>query len=163
MGKRAEAHIAEQISHATEIVDALTQAYNMELETVLNYIANSIHLDGVRAEQIKEELAKDIPVEISHAQRLAKRIKILDGMIPGSKALTFDQDLLQPLEDSADVVSIIRGVIEAEDSACRQYQKIIELCEGNDYVTQDLCIELLGDEEEHRREFKGYLKEYERR
>ena len=29
------------------IIAALHKAYNMELETVTNYLANSIHLDGV--------------------------------------------------------------------------------------------------------------------
>ena len=36
-----------------EIVDLLKQSYSMELETVMNYLANSTNLDGVRAEQIK--------------------------------------------------------------------------------------------------------------
>jgi bacterioferritin len=55
---------------------------------------------------------------------------------------------------------VIRGVIEAEDGAVNQYTKIIKLCEGADYVTQDLCIQLMGDEEEHRRTFVGFLTEY---
>jgi hypothetical protein len=29
-------------------------------------------------------------------------------------------------------------------------------------VTQDLAITILGDEEGHRREFQGFLKEYEK-
>ena len=32
--------------------------------------------------------------------------------------------------------------------------------EGDDYVTQDLCIRLLAAEEEHLIQFKGFLKEY---
>ena len=42
------------------------------------------------------------------------------------------------------------------------YNSIIKATDGNDYVTQDLCIRLLGDEEEHLVLFQGYLKEYER-
>ncbi len=38
----------------------LTEAYWMELETVTNYLANSVDLDGVRAEEIKKSLAADI-------------------------------------------------------------------------------------------------------
>ena len=57
---------------------------------------------------------------------------------------------------------MIKGVIEAENAACEQYSKIIRLCDGVDYVTQDLCITLLADEEQHRREFRGFLMEYER-
>lgn len=52
-------------------------------------------------------------------------------------------------------------MIAAEDAAIAQYKKIIQLCDGFDYVTQDLCITSLADEEEHRRDFLGYLTEYE--
>ena len=41
------------------------------------------------------------------------------------------------------------------------YNQLIKLCDGVDYVTQDLAIQLLGDEEEHRRQFRGFLAEYE--
>ena len=30
-----------------------------------------------------------------------------------------------------------------------------------DYATEDLAITLMADEQEHRREFVGFLKEYE--
>ena len=39
----------------------------MELETVMNYIANSINLDGVRAEEIKKALAANVVEELGHA------------------------------------------------------------------------------------------------
>ncbi len=145
-----------------QIVDELTVAYFMELETVMNYIANSVHLDGVRAEEIKKSLAADVPAELGHAQQLADRIKTIGGNIPGSMSFHAQQATLQPPADSTDVVAVIKGVIEAENAACEQYSKIIRLCDGVDYVTQDLCITLLADEEQHRREFRGFLMEYER-
>ena len=37
------------------------------------------------------------------------------------------------------------------------------LCDGVDYVTQDMVIGILGGEEDHRREFIGILMEYEKR
>ena len=49
------------------------------------------------------------------------------------------QKHLQTLKESTDVVSVIEGVIEAEKGAIQQYNKIIKLCEGKDYVTQDQC------------------------
>jgi len=94
---------------------------------------------------------------------LGKRIHVLGGTVPGSMSFNFDQKALQPRQDSTDLPSIIRGVIEAEDAACHQYQKIIDICDGVDYATQDLCIKLLSEEEEHRREFQGFLREFERR
>ena len=144
------------------IIDALCKAYSMEMETATNYLSCSINLDGVRAEEIKKALAADVQQELMHAQRLGARIKTLGGSVPGSLSLNFGQKDLQPPKDQTDVVAIIKGVIHAENDACGHYQSIIKMCEGTDYVTQELCIELLGLEEEHRRQFRGYLKEYEK-
>ncbi len=144
-----------------QIIDLLTVAYWMEIETVTNYIANSVHLDGVRAEEIKKSLAADITAELTHAQMLVKRVKELGGAVPGSMQFKPTQKSLQPPQDSTDVVAVIKGVIEAEDGAIEHYGKLIELCgDAHDYVTQDLCITQLGDEEGHRTAFAGYLKEY---
>lgn len=142
------------------IIEGLTKAYWMEVETVINYISNSIDLDGVRAEEIKKSLQVDIAEELIHAQSLARRIKELGGRVPGSMAFTPNQKTLQPPKSSTDVKSVIRGVIEAENAACEHYNVVIRLCEGKDYVTQDLCVRLLSEEEAHRREFRGFLKEY---
>lgn len=147
----------------TQIVDMLTQAYWMEIETTMSYIANSTNLDGVRAEEIKESLGKDINAEIGHAQLFAKRIKELYGSVPGSFKFKASQSSLQPPSDTTDVVSVIKGVIEAEQGAIDHYTKIIELCEGVDYVTQDMMVDILKDEEGHLRQFESFLKEYERR
>ena len=67
-----------------QIIEELTTAYWMEIETVTNYIANSINLDGVRAEEIKKALQADVQAELTHAQTLARRIKTLGGRVPGS-------------------------------------------------------------------------------
>ena len=144
------------------IIVELTRAYWMELETVLNYLANSVNLDGVRAEEIKKSLAADVPAELNHATQLANRIKTIDGSIQGSEKFKAVQRSLQPPSDTTDVVTVIKGVIDAEEAAIAQYEKIIRLCDGFDFVTQDLCITLLADEQHHRREFVGFLKEYEK-
>ena len=144
------------------IIDAMITAYNAEIETVMNYLANSVNLDGVRAEHIKSSLEADIQEELGHATMLAKRIRILGGVVPGSQALTWKQTAMQPPARSTDVLAIIKGVIEIEESAIAGYEKIIELCDGVDYATQDLAITLMADEQEHRRHFIGFLKEYEK-
>jgi bacterioferritin len=145
-----------------EIVKELIKSYWMEIETVMNYIANSVNLDGVRAEEIKKSLAADIVEEITHAQTLAKRIKEIDGLVPGSLDFNANQKYLQPKKDTTDVASVIEGVIEAENGAIAQYNKIIKMCDGVDYVTQDLVIGLLAQEESHMIEFRGFLKEYKK-
>jgi bacterioferritin len=150
------------MANKKEIIENLVKSYWMEIETVMNYIANSVNLDGVRAEEIKKSLAVDVTEELGHAQSLAKRIKEVGGTIPGSMEFKASQKKLQMLKDSTDVVSVIEGVIDAENGAIEQYNKLIKLCDGVDYVTQDLCVNLLGMEESHRIEFVGFLKEYKK-
>ncbi|MGH8164853.1 MAG: ferritin-like domain-containing protein, partial [Rhodanobacteraceae bacterium] len=140
-------------------IEMLKVAYSMELETVMNYLANSINLDGVRAEEIKKSLNADITEELGHATQLGNRIKQVGGLVPGSMKLKLGNQT-QPTDNTTDVTGVIRAVIGAEEAACAQYRKIIKATEGEDYVTQDMCIQLLAAEEEHLILFKGFLKEY---
>jgi bacterioferritin len=144
-----------------EIVELLKRAYWMEIETVMSYIANSVNPDGVRAQEIVESLQKDIQEELGHAQQYAARIKELYGVVPGSLEFAAEQSYLQPPEHQTDIVHVIQGVIEAETGAIEHYNRIIEATDGIDFVTQDMVIAILRDEEGHRRLFEGYLREYE--
>jgi bacterioferritin len=153
---------AEHTERRTEIVEMLTKAYWMEIETVMSYIANSTNPDGVRAQEIIESLEQDVQEELGHAQQFARRIHELHGTVPGSMAFEAEQSYLQPPEDPTDIATIVRGVIEAESGAIEHYTRIIEACDGVDWVTQDMVIEILRDEEGHKRLFEGFLREYER-
>lgn len=142
-----------------ETIELLTTAYSMELETVMNYITYSINLDGVRAEEIKKSLLADVTAELGHAQEIGRRIKQLGGLVPGSTSVKLGGQT-QPSSDTTDVYGAIKAVIDAEESACNHYKKIIKATDGEDYVTQDMCIRLLADEEEHLVLFRGFAKEY---
>ena len=144
-----------------EIVALLEQAYWMEIETVMSYIANSVNLDGIRAQEIRESLLEDVQEELGHAQEFANRIKELYGVVPGSAEFSAEQTYLQPPERQTDIVHVIRGVIEAETGAIEHYNRIIEFTDGLDWVTQDMVIEILHDEEGHKRLFEGFLRECE--
>ena len=156
-GILAEANRAER----ERIIGMLTKAYWMEIETVMSYIANSVNPDGVRAQEIKESLQEDIQEELRHAQQFAERIKELYGVVPGSERFVAEQASLQPPSDQVDVVHVIKGVIDAERGAIEHYSRIVEATEGVDPVTQDMVIDILHDEEGHRRLFEGYLREYQ--
>ena len=151
----------DKSSERERVIELLTKAYWMEIETVMSYIANSTNPDGVRAQEIIESLRTDVQEELGHAQQFAARIKELYGVVPGSMAFTPEQSYLQPPEQQTDIVHVIRGVIEAETGAIEHYNRIIEETEGTDPVTQDMVIAILRDEEQHRRLFEGFLREYE--
>jgi bacterioferritin len=150
----------EQRAKREEITALLTKAYWMEIETVMSYIANSVNPDGVRAQEIVEALQTDIQEELGHAQQFAHRIKELYGVVPGSLEFAAEQSYLQPPERQTDIVHVIKGVIEAETGAIEHYNRIIAVTDGVDYVTQDMVITILRDEEGHRRLFEGFLREF---
>jgi bacterioferritin len=145
-----------------KVIDLLRKAYGDEMETVMNYQTNAIVLDGVRAEEIKESLQTDIQEELNHAEQLGNRLKQLDARPPSSADFVARQDSLQPPEDSTDVLSVIRGVLDAEEDAIATYRELIDAAEAaDDPVTEDLAVTILADEEAHRTEFRGFEKEYQ--
>ena len=144
-----------------QVIELLKKAYWMEIETVMSYVANSINPDGVRAQEIREALEADVQDELGHAQQFGNRIKELYGVVPGSLDFRAEQSSLQPPDQQTDIVHVIRGVIEAETGAIEHYNRIIQVTDGVDWVTQDMVITILHDEERHRRLFEGYLREFE--
>ena len=143
------------------VIELLTKAYWMEIETVMSYLSASVNLDGVRAQEIKESLAQEVEDELGHARQFADRIKELYGVVPGSEGFAAEQSFLQPPEHQTDVVHVIRGVIKAETGAIEHYTRIVEETDQVDPVTQDMVIAILRDEQGHRRLFEGFLREYE--
>jgi hypothetical protein len=83
------------------------------------------------------------------------------GRVTRQPAEDAEQSYLQPPEHQTDIVHVINGVIEAETGAIEHYNAIIEATDGLDDVTQDMVIQILRGEEQHRRLFEGYLREYE--
>lgn len=144
-----------------ELIRMLEKAYWMEIETVMSYIANSVNPDGVKAQEVVESLEEDVQEELDHAQQFAERIKELWGTVPGSMQFSAEQTFLQPPEKSTDVVSVVKGVIEAEKGAIEHYARIVEFCDDFDLVTQDMVIAIQRDEEGHLRLFEGFLREFE--
>src|SRR5437868_13778279 len=106
-----------------DIVNALIEAYNKELETVINYLSVSIDIDGVRADFIKQALAADITGELAHARQLGARTKQLGRAVPASMALKMQQASLPPPQGTTDVGGVIRGLLPSEHDAIQHYGK----------------------------------------
>lgn len=151
----------EHVQEREEIIQMLTTAYWMELETVMSYLANSINPDGIRAREITESLDADIEEELGHARQFGERIKELYGVVPGSTEFSAEQTYLQPPERQTDIAHVIKGVIEAETGAIAHYNEIVARTDQIDPVTNDMVISILRDEQRHRRRFEGFLRECE--
>jgi ferritin-like protein len=145
------------MDRASEVAAELKLAYAAEIEVIQNYLANAINLEGPRTEAIKELFDGGVQTALTHARRLAKRIKALDGRVPGSWELLGLRDGLQPLVDTTHVDSVLLDAMRSEDAAIAQYERIIRLCDDHDFVSLDLAIELLVDERERRQRLLAFL------
>lgn len=144
------------------IVELLQEAYVSEIETVMNYISNGVSLHGIRAEQVGQSLLQDVQEEVNHAQLLAERLNTLGEVPKGSFEGTMTQESLQPPTERNDIESVIQGVLDAESDAIDLYREIISVAsEEEDYVTEDLAVQLLTDEEAHHSEFRDFAEEYD--
>ena len=145
---------------ASQIVVELQISYATEIETIQTYLANATDLEGARAEAIKELFDEQVQTALGHARRLAKRINALAGRVPRSlELLRVNKDLPPPI-DTSDVDSALIDAIKSEDAAITQYERIIRLCDGHDFVTLDLVIELLVDQRERRQRLVALLQSY---
>lgn len=145
-----------------EVIALLKEAYKDEMETVMNYMANAILLETIRGEEIAESLQEDIEEELGHAEELGYRLRYYGERPPASMDFSPSQESMQPPEDTADVLSVIEGVLEAESDAIETYEALVEAAaEADDYVTEDLAVELLADEQAHKAEFLSFKREYE--
>lgn len=145
-----------------EIVELLQNAYVDELETLMNYLSNGVSLHGVRGEQVGQALLADVQEELNHAELLAERLNTLGEVPRGSFEATMTQESLQPPEQRNEVEDVITGVLDAESSAIDLYRELIEVAgEEGDYVTEDLAVQLLTDEEAHHAEFRDFAEEYD--
>ncbi len=93
----------------------------------------------------------DVSDELGHARHLAERIKQ-----PGSS-----QESLQPPPKSTHAEAVVDGVIAADVLALSQCRDIAEAADGFEYVTQELAIHLMVNEEEFSREFQGLCSGFE--
>jgi len=152
---------AEHAEKREEIVGLLSQAYWMEIETVINYLACSINPEGLRAQAVRESLEQEVAEELGHARQFGERIKELYGVVPGSLEFHAGQFVLQPPAEQTDLAHVIEGVIAAETGAIEHYIRIIEATDGVDWATQDMVVAILHDEERHRRLFEGFLREFQ--
>ena len=91
------------------------------------------------AEEVKDSLRVDATdEELLHAERIGERLKELDAQPPASFEFEPHQENLQPPEDTADVLSVINGVIEYEEAAIETYSLAITAArEADDPVTEE--------------------------
>jgi bacterioferritin len=147
--------MAADVKGHKEVIAALNKALRGELTAINQYFLHARMLeDWGFKKRGKAEYDESIE-EMQHADKLIQRILLLGGL-PNL------QDLGK-LYIGEDLKNVIECDLRLELEGIEHYRQAIGIAEAHDdYVTRDLFIEILEDEEEHQDQNKTELELIER-
>jgi bacterioferritin len=132
------------------VIGALNEALRGELTAINQYFLHARMLDDWGFKRRGKMEYDESIEEMRHADRLIQRILLLGGLpnLQDLGKLYIGEDLRETIE----------GDLRLELEGIAHYRRAIGIAEAaHDYVTRDLFIDLLGDEEHHQDEFQADL------
>lgn len=125
-----------------KVIKALNLSLKGELTAINQYFLHARMLENWGVTKLAAHEKKESIEEMHHADRLIQRILLLEGLpnLQDLGKLMIGQDVKETIE--CDMKLEIEGI--------KQYRENIKLCEEvGDYVTRDLFLSILSDEEKH--------------
>ncbi len=134
-----------------KVIEALNLSLRGELTAINQYFLHARMLDDWGMTKLgKHEKAESIE-EMVHADLLITRILLLEGL-PNL------QDL-EKLRIGENVKEVLEADLALEQDGIANYRKGIAICEAaHDYVSRDLMIKILADEEGHQDHLETQLR-----
>lgn len=138
------------------VIRLLNEALATELVCVLRYKRHYFMAKGIHSDPVKAEFLEHANEEMTHADRIAKRIVELggepnfspDGLSARSHAEYVEGDTLN---------SMIKEDLIAERIAIESYREMIAYLAEHDPTTQRMLKEILAGEEEHAEDLASLL------
>jgi len=134
------------------IVNALKTAIRREERTSAAYVSKAKKMRDPTAKKVLETLAKQ---EIGHANKLLKILnKGSDLSTLGKKGKELAEELhvvnddVRAIENSSDVVKVLRKAAKAEENSGRLYRSMEKIYKGLDVA--DLFAKLAEEEDKHK-------------
>lgn len=125
-----------------QVIDFLNKALLNELTAINQYWLHYRMLDNWGVKKLAEYERHESIDEMKHADKLADRILMLDGL-PNFQSLG-------RLHVGENVEEVLKADLATEHEALPLLKEAIAHCEAvRDYVSRDLFAEILGNEEEH--------------
>jgi bacterioferritin len=125
-----------------KVIAYLNNALKHELTAINQYFLHSRLLEDWGVTKLAKHEYKESIEEMMHADVFIKRILLLEGM-PNLQELG-------KLMIGEDVKEVLECDLKLELDAIKLYREAVGYCEEvNDYVTRDIFIKILGDEENH--------------
>jgi bacterioferritin len=125
-----------------KVIDYLNKALRHELTAINQYWLHYRILDNWGLLEMAKVWRKESIEEMEHADKFTARILFLDGFP--------NMQVLDPLRIGQNVKEILECDLAAEQEARALYQEAATYSNSiADYVSRDLFVELMGDEEGH--------------
>ena len=125
-----------------QVIQLLNETLKNELTAINQYWLHYRMLDNWGVKRLAEFERHESIDEMKHADKLADRIMFLEGL-PNFQ-------MLGRLRVGETVEEILRADLELEREAVDQLKAAIAHAESvRDFVSRDLFVEILGNEEEH--------------
>jgi bacterioferritin len=125
-----------------KVIKHLNLLLKGELTAINQYFLHSRLLDDWGLTKLAEHEKKESIEEMEHADKLIQRIILLEGL-PNLQEL-------EKLHIGENAKEVIEGDRLLEIEGIKNYRDGIKLCEEvSDFVTRDLLVEILADEEGH--------------
>ncbi len=133
-----------------KVIDALNGALAVEIAASNQFVLHARMIEHWGFQKRGRHEMKEAIEEMKHADLLIQRILLLEG--------TPRLDNPGKLRIGTDLKSAIEGDLELEREAMAYYRQVVGICEAaGDYVSRDLMIGLLADEEEHEHHLQTEL------
>ncbi len=134
-----------------QVLKRLNLALKGELTAINQYFLHARMLDDWGVTKMGKHEYKESIEEMQHADLLIKRILLLEGL-PNLQELG-------KLYIGENVEEVIKGDLKIEQEGIANYRTGIKEAEAvGDYVTRDLFIKILADEEGHEDHLNTQLK-----
>ena len=125
-----------------KVIDYLNKGLRSELTAINQYWLHYRLLDNWGLKDLAKQWRKESIEEMNHADRFTDRILFLDGFP--------NMQVLDPLRIGQDVKEILACDLAAEIGARTPYEEAAAHCDKvKDYVSRELFVSLMKDEEHH--------------
>lgn len=125
-----------------KVIETLNLSLKGELTAINQYFLHARIFDNWGLTKLARHEKKESIEEMEHADLLIQRILLLEGL-PNLQEL-------DKLMIGENVKEALEGDMKLEIDGINNYRKGIAVCEAaRDYVTRDLLVKILSDEEGH--------------
>lgn len=125
-----------------KVIEYLNKGLKGELTAINQYFLHSRMLEDWGVTKLAKHEHDESIEEMHHADKLIQRILLLGGL-PNLQEL-------EKLQIGENVKEVLEGDLVLERNGIKNYREAIAHCESvNDYVTRDLFLQILADEEGH--------------